>query len=154
MATKRLKIFLSETTRRFSVWLGRNGPLVTVYQDCSSHHDSSKNVAARGRGLFSLYVSTEILKKLLVKNHRTSVDKIWQKCFFGDPLPRLFKASWAWEWGGGRWGWGGMFIFPIYLENFKNVLVLAHLTTKSYCEWPRSVVWRVMSTVSSKDISS
>ena len=26
------------------------------YQDCSSHLDSSKNMAARGRGLFSLYI--------------------------------------------------------------------------------------------------
>ena len=29
---------------------------VTLYQDCSSRHDSSKNVAAMGRGYISLYI--------------------------------------------------------------------------------------------------
>ena len=31
----------------------------TLYQDCSSHHDLSKNIAAMGWGLFSLYVNIE-----------------------------------------------------------------------------------------------
>ena len=51
------KIFLSETTGPISIYLGRNVSLVTLYQDCSSSHDLSKNMAARGRGLFSLYIS-------------------------------------------------------------------------------------------------
>ena len=34
-----------------------------LYQDCSSHLDSSKNMAARGRGLFSLYIYIENFKK-------------------------------------------------------------------------------------------
>ena len=41
--------FLWETTQNDSQGL------VTLYQDCSSRHDLSKNMAARGRGLFSLY---------------------------------------------------------------------------------------------------
>ena len=49
------KIFLSETTGLISIYFCRNVPLVTLYQDCSSHLDSSKNMAARGWGLFSLY---------------------------------------------------------------------------------------------------
>ena len=48
------KIFLSETTRPISIYFCRNVPLVILDQDCSSHLDLSKNMAARGRGLFSL----------------------------------------------------------------------------------------------------
>ena len=53
--------------------------------------DSSKNMAARRRGLFSLYIYIENLKNLLVRNHWTDFHIILQKCSFGDPLPRLFK---------------------------------------------------------------
>ena len=53
--------------------------------------DSSKNMAARGRGLFSLYIYVENFKNLLVRNHWTDFNIILQKCSFGDPLPRLFK---------------------------------------------------------------
>ena len=62
-----------------------------LYQDCSSHLDSSKNMAARGRGLFSLYIYKE--KNLLVRNHWTDFNIILQECLFGDPVPRLFKPS-------------------------------------------------------------
>ena len=141
---------------------------MTLYQDCSSHLDSSKNMAARGRGLFSLYYlyrkllksscqkpldrfqynfaemflwwsSTKIvqaiwirqktwppgggayfpyiiyienLKNLLVRNHWTDFHILLQKCFFGDPLPRLFKPVWFVK-KHGRQGAG--LIFPIYL---------------------------------------
>ena len=63
------------------------------YQDCSSHLDSSKNMAARGRGLFSLYIYIENFKNLLVRNHWTDFNIILQECLFGDPVPRLFKPS-------------------------------------------------------------
>ena len=56
-----------------------------------SHLDSSKNMAARGQGLFSLCIYIENFKNLLVKNHWTYFNVILQKCSFGDPLPRLFK---------------------------------------------------------------
>ena len=69
----------------------RNVPLVILYQDCSGHLDSSKNMAARGRGLFSLYIYIENFKNLLVRNHWTDFNIILQKCFFSDPLPRFFK---------------------------------------------------------------
>ena len=62
-----------------------------LYQDCSSHLDSSKNTAARGRGLFSLYIYIENFKNLLVRNHWTDFNIILQECLFGDPVPRLFK---------------------------------------------------------------
>ena len=48
-------------------------------------------MVTRGWGLFSLYIYIENLKNLLVRNHSTNFSIILQKCFFGDPLPRLFK---------------------------------------------------------------
>ena len=87
------KILSSETTRPISIQLGRNVSLVTLYKDCSSRHDSSKNMAARGRGLFSLYIYIENFKNLLVRNSWTVFNVTWQECCFGDLLPRLFKPS-------------------------------------------------------------
>ena len=63
-------------------------------QDCSSPHDTSKNMATRGRGLFSVYICIENFKILLVRNHLTDFNITWQECCFGDPVPRLFKQSW------------------------------------------------------------
>ena len=62
-----------------------------LYQDCSSHLDSSKNMAARGRGLFSLYICIENFKNVLVRNHWTDFNIILQNCSFDDFLLRLFK---------------------------------------------------------------
>ena len=60
---KTLKIFSSETNGRLSIQLGRNVSLVTLYKDCSSRHDSSKNMAARGAGLiFPIYLYRKLLK--------------------------------------------------------------------------------------------
>ena len=88
-----------------------------LYQDCSSHLDSSKNMAARGRGLFSLYIYMENLKNLLVKNHQTDFNIFLQKCSLGDLLPRLFKPF-GFVKKHGRQGVG--LIFPIYLyRKFK-----------------------------------
>ena len=107
-----LKIFLSETTGPISILFYRNVPLVILYQDCSSHLDSSKNMTARGRGLFSLYIYLENFKNLLVRNHWTDFNIILQKCSFGDPLPRLFKPF-GFVKKHGRQGAG--LVFPIYL---------------------------------------
>ena len=95
-----------------------------LYQDCSSHLDCSKDMAARGRGLFSLYI--ENLKNLLVRNHLTDFHIILQKCSFGDPLPRLFKPLGFVKTHGhpGR----GLFSLYIYIENLKNLLVRNHWT--------------------------
>ena len=94
---------------RFPYTFAGNVPLVTLYQDCSSHLDSSKNMAVRGRGLFSLYY---LYRKLLVRNHWTDFNIILQKCSFGDPLPRLYKPF-GFVKKHGRQGVG--LIFPIYL---------------------------------------
>ena len=69
-------------------------------------------MAARGRGLFSLYIYIENLKNLLVRNHWTDFHILLQKCSFGDPLPRLFKPL-GFVKKHGRQGAG--LIFPIYL---------------------------------------
>ena len=57
-----------------------------------------------GGGLFSLYIYIENFKNL-VRNHLTNFNITWQKCFLGDPLPRLFKLSWFIK-KHGRWGRG------------------------------------------------
>ena len=83
--------------------------------------DSSKNMAARGRGLFSLYIYIENFKNLLVRNHSTDFNIILQKCSFGDGLPRLFKPfGFAKNMAARR---RGLFSLYIYIENFKNLLV-------------------------------
>ena len=102
-----------------------------LYQACSSHLDSSKNMAARGQGLFSLYIYIENFKNLLVRNHWTDFHIILQKCSFGDPVARLFKPfgfvkkkkkkkkkKKTWTPGGGAY-----FPYIIYIENFKKFLV-------------------------------
>ena len=109
---KSLKIFLSETNQPISISLGRNISLVTLYQDCSSRHDLSKNMAARERGIFSLYIYIENFKNLLLRNCWIEFNVTWQECCFGDLLPRLFTPSWYVK-KYGRQGAG--LIFRIYL---------------------------------------
>ena len=84
-------------------------------------------MAARGRGLFSLYIYIKKLKNLLVRNHFTDFHIILKKCSFGNPLPRLFepfefvKKNMA---ARGR----GLFSLYIYIENFESLLVKYPLT--------------------------
>ena len=85
-----------------------------------------KNMAARGRGLFSLYIYKENFKNLLVRNHWTDFNIILQKCSFGDPLPRLFKPF-GFVKKHGRQG-QSLFSLYIYMENLKNLLVRNHWT--------------------------
>ena len=73
---------------------------------------SVKNMAARGRGLFSPYIYKENFKNLLVRNHRTDFNIILQKCSFVDPLSRMFKPFGFVKKHGRQWA--GL-IFPIYL---------------------------------------
>ena len=91
---KTLKFFLSETIWLISILLGRSVSLVTLYQDCSSNHDSSKNMAL-GVGL-----------NLFDRNHWTDFNITWQNCSFGDPLSRFSSNHHdAWK-QHGRWGAG------------------------------------------------
>ena len=102
--------------------------MVILYQDCSGHLDSSKNMAARGRGFFSLYIYIENFKNLLVRNHWTDFNIILQKCSFSDPLPRLFKPFGFFKKHGRQGVWGGLISLYIFIENFKNLLVRNHRT--------------------------
>ena len=97
-----------------------------LYQDCSNHLDSSKNMATRVRGLFSLYIFMENFKNLLVRNHWTDFNIILQNCSFGDFLLRLFKPF-GFVNKHGHQGWG-LFSLYIYIENLKNLLVRNHRT--------------------------
>ena len=109
---KLIKIFLSETTGPIYIYFCRNVPLVILYQGCSSHLDSPKNMATRWRGLFSLYIYIENLKNLLIRNHQTDFNIILQKCSFGNPLLRLVKPFGFVKKHGRQGAW---LIFPIYL---------------------------------------
>ena len=84
-------------------------------------------MAARGQGLFSLYIYIENFKNLLVRNHWTDFNIILQKCSFGDPLGKLFKPF-GFVKKHGRQGGRGLFSLYIYLEKFKNLLVPNHWT--------------------------
>ena len=100
---------------------------MTLYQDCSNRYDLSKNMAARGRGLFSLYICIENFKNLLVRNHWTDFNIILQKCFFGDPLPSLFETFGFVKNMAARGR--GLFSLYIYIENFKKIFVRKHWTS-------------------------
>ena len=84
-----------------------------------------KNMAARGLGLFSLYICIENFKNLFVRNHWTDFHIILQKCFFGDPLARLFKPF-GFVKKHGRQGAG--LIFPIYLYRKTWKIFLSETT--------------------------
>ena len=85
--------------------------MVTLYQDCSSRYVLSKNMAARGRGLFSLYY-TENFNDLLFRNHWTDINITLQECFLCNPLSRLCKPSWFVK-KHGRQGAGLIFLIQV-----------------------------------------
>ena len=104
---------------------------MTLYQDCSSYHDLSKNMAGKGRGLFSPYIYIENFNDLLVRNHWTDFNLTLQKCLLYNPLSRLCKPSWFIKKQGRRGGGGGEgtgLIFPIYLYR-KTLKVFFSETT-------------------------
>ena len=102
----------------------RNVSLVILYHDDSSCHDLSKNMAAKGRGLFSLYIYIEYFNDLLVRNHLTDFSITLQECFFCNPLPRLFKSMIHQK----TWSPGGGAIFP-YISIYSKL-------KKSSCQKP------------------
>ena len=108
-----------------SILLGRNVSLVTLYQDCSSRHDLSKNMAARGQVLFSLCIYIETFNALLVRNHWTYFKIALQECFLCNSLSRLFKQSWFVK-KHGRQGAG--LIFPMYLYRKLKKIFLSETT--------------------------
>ena len=93
---------------------------MTLYQECSSCHDTSKNMSIRGWNLFSLYIYIDNFKNPLVINQWTDFDITWQEYFFGQAVMIRQKT---WLQGGGVY-----FALYIYIENFKNILVRNHWT--------------------------
>ena len=96
-----------------------------LYQDCPSRHDLSKNIAARGRGLLSLYISIENFKNLLVRNHWTDFINTWQKSFLLT-LNKIVQVIMICQKKHCRrvvGGEGGLISLYIYIEKFKNLLV-------------------------------
>ena len=78
-----------------------------------------KHMAARGWGLFSLYIYIENFKNLLVRNHWTNFNIILQKYSFGDPLPRLLKPF-GFVKKHGRQGAGLIFLIYLYRKFSKS----------------------------------
>ena len=70
--------------------------------------------------IFPIYLYRK-LKNLLVRNQWTDFNITWQECFFGDPLPRLFKLSWSSKNMAAR-GWA-YFSLYVYIKKIKNLLV-------------------------------
>ena len=95
-----------------------------LYKDCSSHLDSSKNMAARGRGLFSLYINIENFKNLLVRNHWTNFHIICRNV----PLVILYQDCSSHLDSSKNMAARGHGLFSLYIciENFKNFLVRNH----------------------------
>ena len=63
MSIENLKTLLVRNHMTAFIINWQNISLVTLYQDCSSNRESSKNMAARGSSLFSLDIYIENLKK-------------------------------------------------------------------------------------------
>ena len=87
-----------------------------------------KNMAARG-GAYFPYISIYKTFKIILSETIGQIFNITrQECFFGDPLPELFKPSWFVQIQNRQWGWGqgrgrGLFSLYIYIEKFINLLV-------------------------------
>ena len=99
-----------------------------LYQDFSSRHDSSKNMATRGRGLFSLYICIENLKSSCQK----PLDLLQYNLagmFLWLPATKIVQAIMIPQ---KTWTPGGRGLFSLYIyihvENFQNLLVRNHWT--------------------------
>ena len=84
-------------------------------------------MAARGWGLFSLYIYIENFKNLLVRNHWTDFNIIFSELFLWGSSTKIVQAIWIRQ---KTWppGVQGLFSLCIYIENFKNLLVRNHWT--------------------------
>ena len=101
-----------------------------------------------GRGLFSLYIYIENLKNLLIRNHWNYCNIMWQKCSFGDPVPRLFKPFGFVKKHGHQ---GAELIFPIYLYRKTWKIFLSETTgrfhynlAKMFPWWPSTKIVQVI----------
>ena len=100
--------------------------MVILYQACANHLDTLKNMAARGRGLFSLYFYIENFKNL-VRNRWADFYITWQKCFLWWSSVKIVQAVVICQKSMAARGWG-LFSLYIYIENFNDHLVRNHWT--------------------------
>ena len=105
-------------------------------------------MAARGRGLVSLYICLENLNDPSVRNHWTDFNTTLQECFFGNRLPRLFKPSWFIKKCGCQ---GAGLIFPMYLNrklkksSCQKPLDRFHYNlTEMFPCWPSTKIFQVI----------
>ena len=98
-----------------------------LYQYCSRHLDSSKNMAARGRGLFSQYIYIENFKKSSCLKPLDRFQYNFAEMFLWWSSTKIVEAIWIRQktWPPGGWAY---FPYLIYIENFKNLLVRNHWT--------------------------
>ena len=62
-----------------------------------------KNMAARGQGLFSLYIYVEKFKNLLVRNQWTNFNMNLQKCTSTKIVQAIWIRQKTWPSGGGAY---------------------------------------------------
>ena len=98
-----------------------------LYQDCSSHSDSSKNMAARGAGLnFPIYLYRK-LKKYSCQKPLDRFPYNFAEMFLWWSSTKIIRAisisQKTWPPGG-----QGLFFLYIYIEKYKNLLVRNHWT--------------------------
>ena len=80
---------------------------MTLNQDCSSRHDLSKNMAASGRGLFSLYIYIENLKNSSCQKPLDRFQYNLAEMFPWRPFTKIIQAVMicqkTWQLGGGAY---------------------------------------------------
>ena len=100
--------------------------MVTLYQDCSSNHDSSKNMAARGPGLFSLYIYKERLTKSSYQKPLDRFQYNLAEMFPWWPFTKIVQAVMICH---NKWLLGaGLIYLNICIENSNDLLVRNHWT--------------------------
>ena len=96
-----------------------------LYQDCSSHLDSSKNMATRGQGLISLYIFIENFKKSSCQKPLDGFLYNFAEMFLWWSSIKIVQAISISQ---KTWLPGGLFSLYIYIEKCKNLLVRNHWT--------------------------
>ena len=93
---------------------------MTFYQDCSSNRDLSKNMAARGWSLFSLYIYIENLKKSSCQKPLDRFQYTLAEMFLWWPFTKIVQAVMICQktWPPRGWGGGGAY-FPSIYQNRK-----------------------------------
>ena len=108
---------------------------MTLYQGCSSCHDSSKNKAAKGQGLFSLYSYIKNFKKC---SRKKALD--WVQCNLAGmllwwPSTKIVQAFMICQ---KTWPPAGRGLFSVYIciENFEILLVKYPWPISMLLCWP------------------